>query len=69
MAKHKTLDGTGTQKCSVSLCPFWSIAGLIRGQGFCPFHWAAHKWGLKWALQCHPTYVQEKPRYRQDRGL
>ena len=50
------LNGKGKQQCT--LCGYRSIAGLMKGNGKCPFHWAKGNWGLNWASKCHPDHPQ-----------
>lgn len=52
------LNGSGRQPCSQGGCEFRSLAGLVRGAGECPFHWAQRQWGTAWAAQCHPTHPE-----------
>lgn len=54
--KAHTFDGKGRQKCCEPRCPFASVAGLTRGQGRCPYHWAVGNWGKAWADQSLPGY-------------
>lgn len=65
--RHEELDGKGRQPCCMAPCPFWSVAGLETGQGLCPFHFAAYKWGLKWAMRCYPAYIRLKQQFIQNR--
>ena len=50
----KNLDGNGRQKCTK--CNHKSIAGIVKGKGLCPYHWAHFQWGKKWADSCYPNY-------------
>lgn len=52
------LDGRGRQLCKK--CHHRSIAGMVKGEGRCPFHWAAHVWGLEWASKSYPTHHEAK---------
>lgn len=51
------LDGKGKQICSVPGCGRRSLTGLVRGEGVCPYHWAAGNWGTDWAKRCFPNYT------------
>lgn len=53
------LDGTGKQKCSKTGCNRQSIAGFVKGSGLCPYHYALHTWGKKWAKHCYPDYASK----------
>lgn len=45
-AKPRT-DGNGKQQCQ--RCQRKSIAGLPKGKGLCPYHYAEAQWGSSWA--------------------
>lgn len=50
-----TLDpyqGTGRQQCTQ--CQRKSVAGLVRGSGLCPAHYAEHAFGHDWAASLYP---------------
>lgn len=52
----RPLDGTGRQKCT--RCDHRSIAGLFKGRGLCPYHYASAIWGKKWAAECFPNHPE-----------
>ena len=43
-------DGTGWQKCR--FCTARSVAGLVKWQVLCRYHWARAQWGAAWADKC-----------------
>lgn len=49
----------GTSKHRCKFCPLRSIAGLVRGQEHCPYHWAVYAWGKAWADTLY-TSAQEQ---------
>lgn len=55
MTRHPNYDGNGRQRCAHG-CGYWSIAGMVRGQGLCPFHWARWAFGVNWARKCYPDW-------------
>lgn len=63
--RHHTFDGTGRQPCRVAPCPFQSVAGLHKGQGHCPYHWAILQWGKAWADRALPGYTEAAQRRRR----
>lgn len=40
-------QGNGRQPCVH--CTLRSIAGMKKGQGLCPYHWAVQAWRKTWA--------------------
>ena len=52
------LDGNGRQWCCK--CAYRSLIGMVRGQGLCPYHWAARTWGKPWADRCYPNHPEAK---------
>lgn len=56
-AQRHPADGRGKQKCCQPGCGRWSIQGLRRGQGLCPFHWCERLYGHAYAKHCHPNYT------------
>lgn len=58
-------NGSGRQRCRH--CSSQSVAGLIKGEGLCPYHWAEKMWGTDWAKRCHPNYpgVQKHDQHQQ----
>ena len=51
---HPELNGRGRQKCKH--CAHRSIAGMVKGEGRCPYHWAVTAVGKDWANKCYPNY-------------
>jgi prepilin-type N-terminal cleavage/methylation domain-containing protein len=47
------MNGKGRQMCKKKGCQFRSIAGMPKGSGMCPYHWAEDRWGKQWADQCY----------------
>lgn len=56
MQPKSKLEGTGKQPCTIHGCAHTSVAGLRKGAGKCPYHFARGVWGEEHADRCYPEF-------------
>lgn len=61
IAKYRTLNGDGEEKCR--WCDHQSVSGLVEGKGQCPFHWSMAVLSKRWAAKHFPDHPSLKKGY------